>query len=154
VLGQVEQQLSRPTGLKRWVQGTLTFLADMLPPLTLLAGCIVLLWQKLYLHQEFKLADVLLPVVVVLAVLVILHILIALLLPLRWSAIRGEFRRQLERRLQREVQDAYAQVPAEVAEAMRAERRQVEQLLHETKEVATWLERREQAANIAGLYGK
>jgi hypothetical protein len=30
----------------------------------------------------------------------------------------------------------------------------VEQLLSETREVAAWLERRQQAASIAGLYGR
>jgi hypothetical protein len=35
---------------------------------------------------------------------------------------------------------------------MRQERRQVEQLAHQTGEVASWLEQREQAASIAGLY--
>jgi hypothetical protein len=34
------------------------------------------------------------------------------------------------------------------------ERRQVEQFLGEIREVSGWLEKREQAASIAGLYGK
>jgi hypothetical protein len=41
-----------------------------------------------------------------------------------------------------------------VAEALRLERRQIEQLLASTQEVTVWLEQREQAASIAGLYGK
>ncbi len=87
-------------------------------------------------------------------VLIMLHVLIALLLPLRWTAIRGEFRRRLEQRVREELESAYAPIPAEVAEALRQERRQVEQLLADTREVSTWLAHREQAASIAGLYGE
>jgi energy-coupling factor transporter ATP-binding protein EcfA2 len=153
VLHQVEQQRAQPTGVRRWLQGGIIWLADWAPPLALLAGCAVVLWMWL-VNQNFQLQHVLLPVVVVLMVLVILHILIAALLPLRWPAIRGEFRRQLERRLQAELKAAYATVPADVAEELRQERRQVEQLLGEVRDIAAWLERREQAASIAGLYGK
>jgi hypothetical protein len=83
-----------------------------------------------------------------------LHILIVLVLPVRWSAIRGEFQKQLERRLQKELENAYGSIPLDVAEELRQERRQVEQLLGENREIAAWLSQREQAASIAGLYGK
>jgi hypothetical protein len=36
---------------------------------------------------------------------------------------------------------------------LRAERRRVEQLRREVREVAGWLHKHEQAANVAGLYG-
>jgi hypothetical protein len=103
---------------------------------------------------SFGLKDLLLPLFAVLITLVILHVLIALLLPLRWAAIRGEFQRQLETRLRAELDQTYAPVPQDVAEGLKAERRQVEQLLKETREVAVWLEQREQAASVAGLYGR
>ena len=93
-------------------------------------------------------------VVVLVVVLIILHILIALLLPVRWPAIRGEFRRRLEQRIRSELASLYVAIPDDVAEALRQERRQVEQFLKETREVATWLEQREHAASIAGLYGQ
>jgi hypothetical protein len=156
-LQHVEQQWARPTGVRRFFHGLVLFLADWLPPIALLAALGQLLWRYFdpmgrgYQVQTF---DIVLPVVVLVVVLVMLQILIALLLPFRWSAIRGEFRRQLERRLQREMQEAYTPVPGEVAEVLRAERRRVEQLLNETKEVTTWLERREQAASVASLYGR
>jgi hypothetical protein len=86
--------------------------------------------------------------------LIILHILIVLILPLRWPAIRGEFQRRLTQRLRSELESVYAKIPADTADALRAERREVERLLHETRDVTTWLEQREQAASIAGLYGK
>jgi hypothetical protein len=44
-------------------------------------------------------------------------------------------------------------VPGDVAEALREERRAVEKLAADVREVAAWLERREQSASIAGLYG-
>jgi hypothetical protein len=90
---------------------------------------------------------------VVLVVLVILHLLITLLLPLRWPAIRGEFHRRMEERIRLELESIYAPIPGDVAEMLRAERRQVEKILAETREVASWLHQREQSASIAGLYG-
>jgi hypothetical protein len=158
VLNEVEQQWSRPTGARRWVQSAIVWLADWAPLVALLASLIRLLW--LYFmgdsqgaKSKIELFDVLLPVVVVLIVLVILHVIIAQVLPLRWPAIRGEFRRRLGRRLRSELESAYAPIPADVAAAVRLERRQMEQLLGETREVTQWLEQREQAASIAGLYG-
>jgi hypothetical protein len=154
VLHEVEQQWARPTGARRWVQAALGWLGDWLPPLALLAGCVAVLWRVFYLQVEFNLRDILLPLVVVLAILVILHVLIALLLPLRWPAIRGEFRKRLEARLRAELATAYGAVPGDVAEGLCAERQRVEKLRDETHEVAAWLEQREQAASIAGLYGE
>jgi hypothetical protein len=157
ILQQVEREWARPTGVRRWAQGTLVLLADWVPPLVLLAALIQLLWRYFDVMGrgfQFHLADLLLPVGVVLMVLVILHILIALLLPLRWPAIRQEFSRRLEQRVREELASVYAPIPVEVAEALRQERRQVEQLQSSTREVADWLEQREQAASIAALYGK
>ena len=98
--------------------------------------------------------DLALPLFVTLAVLVILHVLIALLLPLRWSQIRGEFKVRLEKRLQQELENVYGPVPEDVAALLLAERRQVEKLAGETRDVASWLRQREQSASVAGLYGK
>ncbi len=90
---------------------------------------------------------------VLLAVLIILHILIGLLLPLRWPAIRGEFERMLDARLRQELEAVYLPIPGEVAEDLRNERRQVEKVAAEAREVASWLEQREKSASIEGLYG-
>jgi hypothetical protein len=154
VLQHVELEWAKPTGFRRWLQNTVIFLADWVPPLVLLASCVLLLWQWTMQGRTFDWHDLLLPAVVLALVLVILHVFIALLLPLRWSAIRGEFQKQLERRLLGELQSAYNSIPADVAEALRQERQQVEQLLGETREIAAWLDQRQQAASIAGLYGK
>ena len=156
VLKNVEAQWTTPTGVRRWVQGGIVFLADWVPPLILIAALLVLLWRyfdPLGKGYQFALSDLLLPLGVLLIVLVILHVLIGLLLPLRWNAIRGDFRRRLWQRLREDLEGVYAQIPGDVAEALRAERRQVEQLLADTKEIAQWLEEREQAASVAGLYG-
>src|SRR5262249_21762124 len=99
------------------------------------------------------LSDFLLPFVVLLAVLIVMHVLTSLLLPLRWRSIRGEFQRRLEQRLRAELESVYAPIPGDVAETLKAERRRVEELQGETREVAEWLSRREQAASITNLYG-
>jgi hypothetical protein len=156
VLDKIEQQWIKPTGTQRWLQGGLIWLANWLPLMSLLATVIVLLYQ--YMVPEPRrtpaLADILLPLIVVFLVLFALHVVIYLLLPMRWESIRGEFQRQLARRLNGDLSAAYLQIPADVAEALKRERKQVEQLLRQTREVAHWVDQREQAANIAPLYGR
>jgi hypothetical protein len=157
VMQDVEQQWSNPKGVRRWVQGGLSFLGDWLPPIALLAACLALLYRYFDPGNhgyQVQLADALLPPAVTLVVLIILHILITLLLPLRWRNIRGEFRRQLEKRLQATLATVYAPLPGDVAEELRQERQRVEALQKETQDVATWLREREQSASIVGLYGR
>jgi energy-coupling factor transporter ATP-binding protein EcfA2 len=157
VLQRVEKQWTKPTGTGRWVQSGLVLLADYLPPLTLLAGFVVLLWRFYDPSKDGSLphlSDVFLPFVALLAVLVILHLLIVMLMPLRWATIRGEFGRQLADRIRQDLEAAYGPAPADVAEAIRQERVRVEKLSGETEEVAAWLREREQSATgIEGLYG-
>jgi energy-coupling factor transporter ATP-binding protein EcfA2 len=157
VLHDVEQQWAKPTGTRRWLQVFIVWMANWVPALAFVAALVMLLWR--YFDPTSKgynvqLLDVFLPFVILLVVLIILQLLVALLLPLRWGTIRGEFQRQLEVRLRKELAAAYLPIPADVAELLREERRLVEQMQNETREVAVWLEGREQAASIAGLYGK
>jgi energy-coupling factor transporter ATP-binding protein EcfA2 len=157
VMHDVEQQWSKPKGLRRWVQTGLVILADWLPPLALLGALFVLIWRytdPMDKGYQVHLTDALLPVVMTIAVLVILHVLITLLLPLRWRAIRGEFRRRLEERLQEALAAVYAPLPTDVADGLRLERERIEALQQQTEQVATWLKEREQSASIVGLYGK
>ena len=154
VLGQVEHSWSKPTGVRRVVQGTILVLADWVPLLACGAMGTSLLWQYTMGSREFRWGDLLLPVMVMVMVLIILHVLIAIFLPLRWLAIRAEFENHLEDRLRLELERGYSEAPQEVAQALLTERRQVEQFLGEIREVTGWLEQREQAASIAGLYGK
>jgi hypothetical protein len=154
VLGTVEHEWTRPTGARRWVQTLVIFLADWLPLVALLGAAAVPLWTFFMGNRQVGFYEFLLPIVVVLMVLIILHVVVAVFLPLRWLAIRGEFHKQLEERMRAELEHIYISVPEDVAEALKAERRKVEHLLGETREVTGWLEQREQAASIVGLYGK
>jgi hypothetical protein len=156
VLRQVEGQWARPTGFRRIMQTIIVWVTDWVPPLALLAAVANLLWRYFDPNghgYQVNLSDVLLPLVALLGVLVILHIVIARLLPLRWPAIRGEFQRLLEVRLRQELDGVYRPIPAEVAEGLCNERRKVEKILGEAREVASWLEQREKSASIEGLYG-
>jgi energy-coupling factor transporter ATP-binding protein EcfA2 len=157
VLQRVEKQWTKPTGTGRIVQSGLVLLADYLPPLALLIGFLILLWRvndPYNVGYPPSLSHVFLPLMALISVLVILHLLIVLLMPLRWSAIRGEFGRQLASRIREDLESAYNPAPTEVAEALRQERRQVEKLAGEVEEVATWLgEREHSATGIEGLYG-
>jgi hypothetical protein len=156
VLEQVERQWTQPEGSRRYLQGMLVLLANWLPPLTFVSSLVFVLiriydpWGTGASHSIW---DLLIPFVAALAMLMIMHVLISIFLPLRWSAIREEFRRQLCLRLQQELDAAYGPLVSEVAADLLAERRQVEKLLGETREVAAWLEQHEQSASVAGLYG-
>ena len=156
VLQQVEREWSKPTGLRRVTQAVVVWLGNWVPPVALLAALIVLLWRYFNPTAENAVlhpTDALLPLLVLLIVLVILHLLITLLLPLRWPAIRGEFRRRLEERIRQELESIYASIPGDVAQSLQEERRQIEKIRGETAEVASWLHEREQSASIVGLYG-
>jgi hypothetical protein len=157
VLTKVEQQWAKPTGIRRYLQGTLVLLADWLPGTIFI---LALAWLLLRFFRIFpslggepSLVDMAMPLVLMLSVCVILHVFVALLLPLRWHAIRDEFQRQLTGILQDELVTAYQGIPQSVAEQLLIERRKVEQLLHDTTEVQKWLREREMAASIDSLYG-
>ena len=159
VLHEVEKQRSEPTGAHRYVQAVLGFLGDWAPPVALVAVIALFLCKWLNVWQQtpgpqIEWVDVALLIVVPLLVLILLHVLIALLLPLRWATIRAEFQSRLEKRLLHELELVYGPVPEDVAALLQAERRQVEKLAGETRDVASWLKQREQSASVAGLYGK
>jgi hypothetical protein len=153
VLQEVEQQWSRPTGFRRLLHLVVIWLADWLPPLALFGTCVFLLWQYTMLERPFNPYEIALPFFVLVAVLVVLHVVVALVMPMRWPTMRGEFHRHLEARLETLLEQTYLAIPGEVADRMAAERRDVEKLLAEVREVADWLRKREQAANITALYG-
>lgn len=153
VLSQVELEWTRPTGWRSWSRRFVIILTDWVPLITLLAAYAVPLFQYFQFEDTPSLMDFILPLVVLLVVLVLLHVLVMVFLPLRWQAIRGQFERLLEIRLRKDLEAVYAGLPAEVVEQLKKERRQVEQILSEVKEVSGWLEQRESAASIAGLYG-
>lgn len=157
VLHEVEQRWTQPEGTRRWLQTTIVWFSAWVPEASVLAALAMFLWRYFDVMGKgynATLTDAALPFIVVLIVLIVLHVLILLILPMRWVRIRGEFRKQLGDRLQAELREAYTQVPTEVTEALRGERRQIEQLQGEVREVADWLRQREQAAGIEGLYGK
>jgi hypothetical protein len=157
VLHQVEQESSRPEGTRKFLQGLIVFLTDWVPPLALLAALVTQLWRYFDPYEKGYNVTItgvlLLPGVILLSTLVILHLLIVMLMPLRWQRIRAEFEKQLEQRLRRELETTYLPVPDEVVVALKDERTRIEKLAKETREVAAWLEQREQASSIAGLYG-
>ena len=85
--------------------------------------------------------------------MIILHVLVTVLLPLRWPKIRSHFKKELLARIRQELDATYAPIPGDVAGFLLAERREVEKLLTETREVGEWLTKREESAGITGLYG-
>ncbi len=154
VISNVQRTWSEPTGVRWWLQKGIIVLADWLPGLGCLAMGGFLLWGYTMEGKRFEWMDLLQPLAVTLIVLVVLHVMIALLLPLRWHVIRGQFHEQLQRRLRTELESHYHQLLTDVVHEIEAERRQNENFLKEIHEVASWLAEREQAVSILNLYGK
>jgi hypothetical protein len=152
-LAEVERRAMHPTGWRRWLRGTLGFLANTLPEIALVATAGIILWAFIVRQEVPGMFQMSLIALVPLTVIIVLHLLILLLLPVRWPAIRGEFHRALESRLSEELGRVYLPVPGEVAAALADERRQVDALVADTKQVADWLAARQQAAHVAELYG-
>lgn len=153
-LNAAQQVWSKPTGTRRWLQLGLVSAANWLPNVALISALVLLMWRYFVLEgYQWKWVDVAMPFLVTLIVLVLMQVLINVLLPMRWAAIRAEFRRQLEQRLRATLADAYLIVPGEVATALDRERQQIEELRNNVAQVAENLNRRQQEANISGLYG-
>jgi energy-coupling factor transporter ATP-binding protein EcfA2 len=155
VLNKVQEQWARPKGPRRYLQGLIVLLSDWLPGLSFIVALAYLLWRFFNLDNsgyQVHLIDMLLPFAILLSVCVILHVFVAIVLPLRWQAIRDEFQRQLAVTLQTELLSLYGGIPQSVADELLAERRGVQQMIADTKEVQTWLDQREQAS-VTSLYG-
>jgi hypothetical protein len=115
---------------------------------------LVLLWYY-FMRSDYQptLGSVLVPFVLTAAVLVLFHVLTHLLLPMRWPAIRGNFRTHLDAAIRDHLDAAYLGVPAAVADELAAERRRVDALADQLREIQALLERRREAARIDALYG-
>jgi hypothetical protein len=150
---EFEQRWSKPTGVRRWVQWGTIWLANHLPLYALFASFVFLLWRYTINQEMPALGDMLLPIMIVFIVLVILHIAVSLVLPMKWPAMRSDFERRLDRGLREELTRAYGPIPEQVARELLEEKRRTQALLQETREVASWLTKREQAAQIDSLYG-
>ena len=153
-IAQVERSWSQPSGTRWWLQKAIVIAADWLPLLSCGTMGTLLLWQYTMEKREFVWSSMLLPLAVMALVVLVLHVLVALVMPLRWEAIRAEFLDKLQLRLLEEKQQHFGQIPIDLAREVLGERRQVDLFLNEIREVATWLEQREQAASITQLYGK
>lgn len=153
-LTAVEQQWSKPSGPRAWLQYAFIRVANYLPELTLIGSFLVVLWGVL-VTQKIALAlfPFLAPFLLTFLVLVVLQVVINLVLPMRWPGIRSEFRRELRKRLRTQLDDAYLPIPESVATALAAERTRIDHLREETGEVRSFLAQRESSAGIEGLYG-
>jgi hypothetical protein len=153
-LTHVERQWSRPTGARAWLQTGLVRLANVVPELTLVAAILGLFWRY-FMTESFQptVFSVLLPFLLTLVVLILFHLLVNWVLPLRWPTIRGEFKRQLGRRISDSLTAAYVTLPGEVNDRLAAERRQIDGLLAEVTDVGGYVDKQQRAAHIEGLYG-
>lgn len=149
-----EQVWKKPTGPRRWLQFVLVGCANFLPEITLIASLLMIPWKYYMITgYDWKLVDLLMPLVLTLISLIMMQVLISLLLPMRWPVIRGEFARQLEKRLRDSFEETYLPIPGDVAAALEKEKQQTDALRADVEQVAAWLREREQKANIAAMYG-
>jgi hypothetical protein len=152
-LGEVEREATHPTGWRRALRGTLSFLANTAPELSLIATAGVILFNFIVKQQVPGMFEMSLVGLIPLTVVVAFHLAILLLLPIRWPAIRGRFLSRLTIRLREEIDRVYLPIPNEIANALQSERKAVDEMISETKKVAEWLSERQQAAQVNELYG-
>ncbi len=154
-LAEVEQQAVEPTGWRKPVRGLVGLLGNLLPEAVLVGSILVILWNAIVRgHVPESLGVVLMPLVLTLGVCVVLHLLVLAALPVRWGAVRGEFRSRLRGRLEGLLNRTYPPALAAAAAAVAAERQRVDELSGEVRKAAGWLAERERAADIGGLYGR
>lgn len=152
VLGQIEHSWSQPRGVRRWLQTTLVILADWLPILACGFMAVLLIWQYTMDQRAFAWGDLLLPALVMVMVMVALHVVTSILMPLGWQALRGKFETALRDRLRSDLETAFNTLPGTITQDLLKERRQVEKIQGDTREVAGWLERHETAAGAERLF--
>ena len=68
--------------------------------------------------------------------------------------MRGRFQERLRAKLADALNGVFLPIPDGTAAAVREEKRQAEALAAETKQIADWLNEREQASHVGELYGK
>ena len=153
VFTEVERAWVEPTGSRRVIHRTMLFLGNTLPSLSLFLMVALLLWQYFMEKRSFAFYDLLLPFAVVVFTMVILHVLIALVLPMRWPALRAEFRSELVRRLEGDVIAQYLPLPAELASDLRADRERALEVRKKVAQTTEWLASRERSASVMQLYG-
>jgi 50S ribosome-binding GTPase len=153
-LGTVEREWVNPTGGHRLLRGGLVLLANIVPELTFVGLVVMMLWSWFMVKDyQLTLGSVLVPFVLTLAVLMVFHVLIHLLLPLRWPAIRSAFQRRLEGTTRERLAAAFLPAPVAVATELSLERKRVEGLSGQVRELTELLEARRQTARIDSLYG-
>jgi len=153
-LAEVEQEVTRPTGWRKLFRGGITLLANAAPTLTMLGSIILVLYKVFAEGDAPTLVLLLMPLYLTLAVLILMQVVISVALPVKWTAIRGEFKERLGKKLREEFGRMFLPIPHEIAAAVKDERKQAETLAAETKQVAEWLNEREHAANVGDLYGR
>ncbi len=155
-LTEVEAEVTKPTGWRKWVRGTFTFICNALPPVTLFVAIGLVLYQLFVAEPraEPSLVLLLLPLYSTLAVLILVQVAVAIFLPVRWPRVRGRFQERLTEKLTGELHGVFLPIPDGTAAAVREEKRQAEALATETKQIGDWLTEREQASHVGELYGK
>jgi len=83
-----------------------------------------------------------------------MQLLIALVLPIRWSAVRGDFQKHLLEALTKRLNDAFLAVPTDLANQLATERQAVLQLRDSVEELIAFLRQRQQATHIGELFSK
>ena len=145
---------THPTGTKRFFRGTLVLLANYLPQLTFVASILILLWKTFMVNDyHITLTSVLIPFILTLFVLILLHMAIRAFLPLRWPAIRSDFRRHLRYEVGDRLKDAFVPVPENVAAEVAAERGAIDHMAERVAELRAFLLSRRQATGVDAMYG-
>lgn len=154
-LQTIERIYSNPHGWRKFVQSSIIFAANTLPEIAFAAALLRLLWFYFMVEgYQFSWLDLALPLVVLLVALVLMQLVIALVLPIRWSAVRGDFQRYLHELLSKRLDDAFLAVPADLARELTRERAAIVEIRDAVEQVIALLRQRQQASQVSELFSQ
>ena len=149
-----EAELTRPTGLRRWMLELLVRFGEFLPLALLLLSSGWLLYDYFFAtpRRSFTWTDVLLPPAAVFFGMLILLVIIQIALPVRWLAVRGTLAKRLRQRIHDEMFNVYSLLPERLATQLAEQRRRIEELEADTRDLTVWVRQHEEVTPVSVLF--
>jgi energy-coupling factor transporter ATP-binding protein EcfA2 len=149
------QWLSR-RGVRYWMWRCMNFVNSWVPYLALTL-CVLYVLNNFFMFIPSWVPEprmtageaALLPVLTFAGTLLVLWLVVKLFLPIDWNNIRDALQQNIQDRLVRQLQNAYAELPAQLAQRLLEERQRVDAIVNEVQSILDWLKGREEGRGTA-----